>query len=314
MKKIRFSWPLRFCVSAIILGLILWFVPIQDLWDAIRGISPSLWLFVLGIFLVGHVVAATKWWFMTCRDGDIPWINSVRAHFAGLLANLCLPGVAGGDVIRAAWVMRGSNASERIGVASVADRLIDCVALILLVAGGGLWAFQRNLPIAGPLVVVVGVFGAGIVVFFLLPFFLQKFSKSGIVQRVADGIIDLKKRPLRLLGCLTLSLLVQSTFVWLNILLGAAMGLNVPVHAWFVAWPLAKLVAVIPISLAGIGVRETSLVAVLAWYHAPAAPVVATGILWQTVLFSGGILGGLVVMTTGKSKHPLAVSAKESSF
>lgn len=313
MEKIQFSWALRFCVSAMILGLIFWLVPIHELWDAFRGISLSLWVFVLFVFLVGHVGTATKWWFLACRDSGIPWITSVRAHFAGLLANLWLPGVSGGDVIRAAWVMRGSKASERIGVASVADRLIDCVALILLVTGGGLWAMRRNLPIAGPLIVVVGFIGLGIATFTLLPFFLQKYSKSGIVQRIATGIIDLKRRPLRLLGCLMLSLIVQSSFVWLNVLLGAAMGLSVPAHAWFVAWPLAKLVAVIPISLAGLGVRESSLVAVLAWYQAPAAPVVATGILWQTILFSGGILGGVVVTTAGNSKHPVAVSAKNPS-
>ena len=119
LKDPRVNWTLRFAVSALTLGILIYVLPRDELWTAFRNASLSIWLTVLCFFLFGHVVAATKWWLMISRDGDISLIMAVRAHFAGLVANLCLPGVAGGDVIRAGWVMKSSEAPERVAVASV---------------------------------------------------------------------------------------------------------------------------------------------------------------------------------------------------
>jgi hypothetical protein len=63
---------------------------------------------------------------------------------------------------------------------------------------------------------------------------------------------------------------------------------------WFLAWTGAKLSAVLPISLGGLGVREATLVSVLAVYGAPADRVLAAGILWQGGIVVGSASGFLV--------------------
>jgi hypothetical protein len=92
---------------------------------------------------------------------------------------------------------------------------------------------------------------------------------------------------------LALSLGVQTMFVLINRQFGVAMGVDVARGAWFAAWPLAKLVALAPVSLAGLGIREAALVAFLRPYGAPTTPVFAAGLLWQSVLFAGGLVGWL---------------------
>jgi len=57
------------------------------------------------------------------------------------------------------------------------------------------------------------------------------------------------------------------------------------------AWPLAKIAAVLPITQGGIGVREAALVVLP--LGAPASEVLATGIVWEGVIISGGLLAGL---------------------
>jgi uncharacterized membrane protein YbhN (UPF0104 family) len=101
-------------------------------------------------------------------------------------------------------------------------------------------------------------------------------------------------RPGRLLLCLLFAIALQSLFLLLNALLGRAAGINTSLGAWFLAWPLAKLVATLPISLAGLGVREAALVAFLGPFGASAADAMAAGLLWQSVLFAGGIVGWLL--------------------
>jgi len=53
---------------------------------------------------------------------------------------------------------------------------------------------------------------------------------------------------------------VQCTYVLLTALLGVTCGLRLPLRVWLFAWPLAKIVAVMPITQGGIGVREAALV------------------------------------------------------
>ena len=56
------QWIIRVLGSSIVLGLIFWLLPTDELWRAIVNLPPGLWLAVLGIFVAGHVVAAAKWW------------------------------------------------------------------------------------------------------------------------------------------------------------------------------------------------------------------------------------------------------------
>ena len=60
----------------------------------------------------------------------------------------------------------------------------------------------------------------------------------------------------------------------------------------------------VPISIAGLGVREASLAALLSPLGANPAKVVAVGLLWQTILFAGGLIGGLTLLILAKLKRP----------
>src|SRR5262245_23993814 len=125
------TWLLRLVVSAAMFATLLAFVPVAQLWSAMREVPPALWLSAMVFFLAGHAVSAWKWrlLMLSVAPDRYVWL---RAHFAGLIANLCLPGIAGGDVVRAAWVMRSVDRKEDVAVASLADRIVDSLSLVLL--------------------------------------------------------------------------------------------------------------------------------------------------------------------------------------
>jgi uncharacterized membrane protein YbhN (UPF0104 family) len=97
---------------------------------------------------------------------------------------------------------------------------------------------------------------------------------------------------------------VQGAFIGVNIALAQTVGVTVPIAAWFFAWPLSKIIASLPISLAGLGVREASLAGFLAPLGAAPASVIATGLLWQTILFATGLIGGAILMLSGIGLAP----------
>ena len=67
---------------------------------------------------------------------------------------------------------------------------------------------------------------------------------------------------------------------------------------------LSKLVAILPISLGGVGVREAALVTLLVPYGAPREAVLASGILWQAILAASGLIG-LVITQVVRPARPV---------
>jgi glycosyltransferase 2 family protein len=101
-----------------------------------------------------------------------------------------------------------------------------------------------------------------------------------------------------------LGTLVQASLLFLTALLAISCGLVLPLRVWLFAWPLAKLAAVLPLTQGGIGVREAALVALLAPFGAPAAIVLAAGLVWEGIIISGGLVAGLVAgLLRGREIH-----------
>src|SRR4051794_31524811 len=128
-RGIPFAWLVRVAVSAAILAVIFHFVPVAEVWREARALSLPLWLGGLAIFLAGHAAAAAKWRLLI--GPGIGFAEAFRAHLAGLAANLCLPSVAGGDVVRAGLVYRKAADRSRLAIGSVADRLLDTLGLAI---------------------------------------------------------------------------------------------------------------------------------------------------------------------------------------
>lgn len=297
--KSRAAGFLRILLSAIVLIILLQFVPAGELFARMRTVSPALWFGVFFAFLAGHALAAAKWRWMI--GGAVSYPRALKAHFAGLAANIALPGVAGGDLVRAGLVMKGSGRKTALAIGSLADRLIDTAALLVIAAIGAIWlgaharAGSAGLVIASLAMIAIGVAG----VFLMRPIAnllraLKIGGKGGaIVGDIADAVEEMAARRGALVGCAILSVSVQLVFALLNGLIAQNLGAGTTLASWAFAWPLAKLVATLPVSFGGLGVREASLAGLMAPLGYPAAGVVAASLVWQTIQFAAGGVGAV---------------------
>ena len=298
-------WLARAALSGIMLALIFSFLPFGDVVAAAKRVDARLWLASFAIFWVGHVISAAKWQLLA--DSGAGFGPTLRAHFGGLSANLCLPGVAGGDVVRAALLFPRVEDPTRLAIGSLADRVIDSIGLLILAVGGLIFTLPefpsgRALLLSIIAILALGALAAAIATR-LHPIILRRVKEGSRLRRlagkIASGVGALLSERRALLLCLLLSMAVQGAFIGVNVALARAVGVAVPVAAWFFAWPLSKLIASLPLSLAGLGVREASLAGLLAPLGAAPASVVATGLLWQTLLFATGLIGGALVVLSG---------------
>ncbi len=292
---------IRALVSLCIIGGLFWWFSTDELLHAMAAVPAPTWMLVIGGFVIGHMASAFKWRLLLRAVGvSITAIAAMRAHGAGLFANLCLPSIIGGDVVRAGLVMRRHRRYENIALGSLADRINDTLALLLLASVAGMLIPHTVMQSSGAvlrsiaLILFAGVLGViGVIRWFPADRLPGKFAS--ILLRFRNALELLLASPGIALLAFLLSTSIQAGFVLLNVQLAEAMGIDAPVAAWMFAWPLAKLIALAPISLGGIGVREVAIAGIMSSFGLDAARVVAQSLSWEVVLICAGLLAGLFV-------------------
>ena len=311
----RRRWMIRAAGSALLLGGLFWLLPLDRVGDALRSISPGVFILVLVLFLAGHVAAALKWWLLL--DRAVSPFLAIQAHYAGLAANLCLPGAIGGDAVRAGMAQAAMKDGARVVAAATADRLIDMIALLTITVLGLVLSSRSGVD--GGLVVqaalVIAVMLAAIIALpRLLPLpwrMIPALPGRGFAERLATAFGALGRKPATLAIAFAASVAIQTVFVSLAWWLAIAAGAEVAIGHWMFAWPLANIIAILPVSLNGLGLREATLAAFLAPFGAEAAVIVAAGLMWQAVLFAAGGIGALVLALSGLTRKARTLPTKE---
>lgn len=294
------TWSLRLLGTAVALGIVFAIVPIDEVLSAAARLPLALWLAALGLFLIAHALTAAKWWVLIGGRGSFGQIY--KAHLAGLGANLALPGVAGGDVVRALIIIREQGNGERVAAGSIIDRLVDTASLALI-ALLGFWAVAAgDWTISGllwRLVVLTAL--ASVVLAVLARLHLPQGAAgegAGKIRKllfsIGSALAQLARTPSLMVFSLVLSIAAQVLLIGINVALASALALELPFAVWAYGWSIAKLIAILPISLGGLGVREASLATLFQPFGADPALVVAVGLIWQTILYASGIIGILV--------------------
>jgi uncharacterized membrane protein YbhN (UPF0104 family) len=307
---------LRALVSLGILGLLLRFIPWGEIREALGRLSFAVWVTVLAGFLLGHLLGVVKWRLVVnLGRGELKVLDATRCYAAGLFANMCLPSIVGGDVLRAGLAVRATGRPEAVVLGSVADRMLDVAALALLVGGGGVavgsvapeWRWHV-LTVAG-----LGGFGALLLVLLLVmrpP--LDRLPRR-FRRRIARSLVALRRlwRQRHLAAAaFGLAVSIQTGFVLLNVWIGRSIGIEVPVAVWFLVWPLAKIAGLLPVSLGGLGVRDATFGALLASVGVPVATGVVASLIWQSVLLGGGLTAALWWWGSGRLGRWVAVGSE----
>lgn len=117
---------------------LVWYVVDQAGWDRISQrlseIDRQGWMIGLGLLLLSHIVALLRWHVLMASVGlnSTPWI-ALRLGFIGTFFNNVVPGLTGGDLIKALYVTRENPKQRTSAVVSViVDRVVGIVALAMI--------------------------------------------------------------------------------------------------------------------------------------------------------------------------------------
>ncbi len=304
------------------LALLFTALPFDDISQAIKSVPPRVWPAAIVMYMTLHLVGVTKWRLLVNSAGaDLSFKTAVRAYYMGLFGNTFLPSIVGGDVVRAGVAMRAARSKSGLVLGSLIDRLLDIVGLAAVAGIGALLSpraldgqSRRIFLMLGALL-AVGAIGA-LAMVAILPVRRFPWKVRRKLVQIRRAVRATMQRPHALVGAFLLGMLLQTLLTILNWWLGGVIGIEIPVYVWLFVWPLAKISGLLPLTQNGIGVREAAQAVLFAPFGVAAAKAVATGLVFEVVLISGGLLGGVlafVLSRGGSEREALRASTHATS-
>ena len=272
MRQLAGSVWVRTLVTVGLLALV---AAMVDWGAAADQLSEGSWSWFAGgvaVLVVSQAIAALRWRLLV--EGarlDRPLLTVVRAFWVGLFANNFLPTSFGGDVTRAWLLARSGPPLVRALLSVLVDRFVAFWCLIALA-----WIVLPTDPSAvpGSLAVALGaVTVGGIAISASLLWFSLRGGRSlagRLPERVRDWARETRAtlrlygaRPRTLLLATLLGLAFQALAVLALWMAAKAIEMEVPFTLLAVVMPLVLAITLIPISIAGFGVREGGMVLLL---------------------------------------------------
>lgn len=305
----RASW-LRVAISAGLIYLILQQTSLAEIGVLLGQIFGHWPLLIVAAVLpgVGTLIAVFRWKVLLGGLGVRPaTLALVNAMLVGAFFNYFLPSTIGGDVARSWWIQRtlGSTALsltviglDRLigGIGICAVGLIAAALQPSLVSGlPQIWVVALIIAVAALAVVALGhprVTAAGRRVF-SLPLLRVVRDKAAVAY---DGLVSLRRSKARLWAAFMFSVALQVTIVVQFVVLSSAAEVDVSPWGLAILIPVVTLVTLIPVTINGIGLRETSLAVLGANFGLTAESAVALAWLFLAFQFAYVLVGGLIYM------------------
>ena len=226
---------------------------------AIRAIPPATMAAVLVLLFISRLAISARWYtLLRVADNSIPFREAVRLTLAGLFAANFLPTTVGGDVVRAAGVVRLSRNPVASTASIVADRLIGMFGMfIILPVGVSLLTTWLQSP-SGPAASAPALWFALAAAPAPAGWRARVEALRRLLIRFFESFQLWLRRPT--------ALLVSLGFTWLHMVclfgeiwfLLRGMGETTTMVTIGGLWSLSYFVTLIPISINGLGLREVS--------------------------------------------------------
>lgn len=302
----------RALVTALLLALVASLVD----WDAAADrLAEGSWAWfaaAVAALLASQLIAAVRWRLLLDGAGlERPALAVIRAYLIGTFVNNFLPTAFGGDFTRAWIVARRGAPLVRALLSVVVDRFLAfwcLVALAWIVLPTDPGAVPSELVIALLAVTVGGLAASGLMLWLALR------GGSSLAKRLPERVLGWARetretlrlygaRPRLLAIALLLGLAFQLLVVLAVYLLAKAIDLDAALSLLAVVTPLVLAITLVPISIAGFGVREGGMVVLLgtAGYSATEATLLSLIGVAALVLSS---LPGAVAMVFGDYTSP----------
>lgn len=268
---------LIFLAKLIVSALLVAYVLSSLKWTEIQDIllNPR-WGWLLGamaVYAASVFGGALQWsWILKAAGIEAPRREIRRLYFIGLFFNNFLPANIGGDAYKIVDLGRKENRAMGVFCSTLLDRLIGLTALTTLAVAFLLVAAGNSIPLPSSALLLILVTIALVALLALLlsrrlgswlPGLFHRWGRPGIarwLESVTSELALFRHKVRWLNGVFLFSLLVQFLRMVTHLLVAFGLGLTLNIEQMvqlLVLVPMLALSLALPITINGIGLRES---------------------------------------------------------
>jgi uncharacterized protein (TIRG00374 family) len=289
----------------------------REMLDAAK--LANVWWLAAGVlvFFLCTIVATARWKILLAvQDINMTWLRTWQLFMIGMFFNLFMLGSTGGDVVKMFLTMREARNNKAAALLSVfMDRVIGMLALIFLSVGFLYFRYDLlnhaegsstllNLLLwlmAAALLIIVGMFAVSALGW--VHYLPQWTPLRGRIVEISAACHMYAKGWRLTIWAFLISFPLFGMFFTTFYCAARAFTDQLGIVDIFSVMPIVAVITAIPISVSGIGLRESLFVSLLAPFGVAAAIatlISVTGFLINTL---GSLAGGLVFLFYRSSTH-----------
>lgn len=307
MRKI-ISLLIRICISTGVLFFLFKRVDVNKIIQAISGANkPILTLVLLLIFLI-YFIGFLRWKMLLTGLGlNLPQSLILKSFCLGTFSNLFFPSTIGGDFLRSIDLSLRTQKPRRVVASVILDRLsgysaLVIVALLALLLGYRVITDKAVFFALGVILVLL----AGILVILFNNFLFSKskrllrlFGKMGqVLNNLHYELYNFRNQKRIIIKNFAYSLSIQLIMPFSVYLISRALGVRINPIYFFILVPIVSTISALPVSIAGLGLREASSMYFFTRVGMSAEAALTIALLSFFVIFSFGLMGGIIYALT----------------
>jgi hypothetical protein len=291
INKILF-FLFKLIVSAGSLYLVFSKTDINVIFLMMKKIGPFFLLAAACIYILSLVVSSYRWKLLLPENFRLRRLFSL--YMIGAFFSSFLPGVIGGDVVKAYYLNKDARKISLTLASIFMDRYLGYVSLMII----GIVAFPFAIKFFGVSVYkwAMPVIFVSFLVGSFLFFGLQLGRRFRVVSEFYEYFESLKTKKGILVKTVALSIILQMMGFFSVSMLAHAMGENIPILPLFVFLPIIITIMTIPVSISGLGVREGAFVVQLGLIGVKPEVATSLSLSWFFSNFLGSFPGLIAYM------------------
>ncbi|HIP19855.1 MAG TPA: flippase-like domain-containing protein [Sulfurimonas sp.] len=218
----------------------------------------------------------------------------VQSYFKGTFFNQVLPSSIGGDAVRIIDLTRKGYEKKDAFYGVFVDRVVGLVGLLVLNLLATLiffGTFDNDFSMLIIFITLGGITGFATLFHLHRISFLSNYKFLNLFVRLANRLNSLYASRTLLIKHISISVVVHLFSVLTMYGLSLALGLDLSFQTLLIAVPPVFLLTIVPISLAGWGVREGAMIGIFMLIGADQTKVLAMSILYGLLLILSAVPG-----------------------
>jgi len=295
-------------LSTTLLVFILLKIDFQKITQTFQNINISLFLMALIVSIVAILINTKKWQILlSVNNIFIPYYSLLKQNFLSIFYSIALVGQLSGELIKAYRITRGQQNKMKIISSIIGDKITGVMALFVVIiiiapiflnSNASLAYFFVFISIVGVLIITVSLFIPAVFIkTFIHNLKLNKFKKINFHFFEVFEFYQTYRKGRSFYYILIISLLYQLLATVAFAFISESVNIHLSFAQYLWVFSLLSLLIFIPLSIAGLGIREGSLVFLLGLLNVPAEQALSASLLLFVITVIMGGVGAIFELT-----------------